>query len=385
MNETVPFVTTRGALEALCERLADTDWLALDTEFIRERTYRPRLCLIQVASHGTLACIDPLAVDITPFLDLIYDPGRTLVLHAARQDLEIFHQLRGSLPGPVFDTQLAAPLLGLPEQMGYGALVKARLGIELGKGHARTDWCARPLSAGQLAYAADDVRYLAQLYPALREELESLGRLAWLEEDFAALLDPALYESPDEAAWRRIKGIGRLKGRALSVAQSLAAWREKTAREADLPRKWVLDDEALLGIARLAPKSMAELRRVRGLREDRLRRYGEAILAVVRESRDRAPQPLEEGRRQPPLEPAQEAAIDLLSGALRLLAERHRIHPGVLANRKALERLVRGERDLPLLQGWRRELAGEHLLAVLEGHEAVTIVEGRLRFVRTGE
>lgn len=381
MSGSVPLIASRSALHALCDRLADTDWLALDTEFIRERTYRPRLCLIQVATAEEVACIDPLAVDLAPFLDLIHAPERTLVLHAARQDLEIFHQLRGTLPGPVFDTQLAAPLLGLPEQIGYAGLVKAMLGVELGKGHARTDWCARPLSAGQLEYAADDVRYLARLYPELRRRLEAAGRLGWLEEEFAALLDPARYAPPDSEAWRRIKGIGRLQGRALAIAQALGAWRERLARESDQPRKWVLDDDTLLGIARLAPKSLSELRRVRGLREDRLAKYGQAILGVVREARDRTPIPLEEGRRSPPLEPAQEAAVDLLAGALRLLADRHRIHPGVLANRKALEQLVRGERDLPLLKGWRRELAGEHLLAVLEGQEAVTIVDGRLEFV----
>ncbi|RMG27372.1 MAG: ribonuclease D [Gammaproteobacteria bacterium] len=381
MSRAVPFIDTPGALRGLCERLAGAPWLALDTEFIRERTYRPRLCLVQVATPETLACIDPLAVELEPLLEVLFEPQRTLVMHAARQDLEIFYQLRGRLPARVFDTQLAAPLLGLPEQIGYAGLVKALLGVELGKGHARTDWCARPLTAGQLAYAADDVRYLARLYPELRRRLEACGRLDWLEEEFAALRDPAGYETPEAEAWRRIKGIGRLKGRSLAIAQALAAWRERTAREADLPRRWVLDDEALLGIARLAPRTKAELRRVRGPREDRLAKYADAILAVVAKARDRAPEPLAEGRRPPPLEPAQEAAIDLLAGALRLLAERHRIHPNVLANRKALEQLVRGERDLPLLRGWRRELAGEHLLAVLEGREAVTIVDGRLQFV----
>lgn len=356
-------------LQTLCQSLAAADWLAIDTEFLREKTYYPQLCLIQVASAQQVACIDPLQVQsLAPFIALLSAPGITKVLHAARQDLELFWQKFQQLPAPIFDTQLAAPLLGYPEQMGYAALVKARLGVEIDKSETRTDWSQRPLSPAQLAYAAADVRYLAQLYPDLHAQLQARGRLQWLQDDFAGLLAPETYENPPEQAWRRLRGLHKLRGPALASAQALAAWRERRAQQEDRPRKWVLADDVLLTLARMKLGSVADLKRVRGVQAGFIERYGEELLALLATARTRAPEPLAEGERPSALTEDQEAAVDVLQGVLRQIAASAELNPSVIAGRKALQDLVRGERAAsPLLQGWRRSLVGERLVAVLEG------------------
>ena len=373
------FVDQPAALKAACDELRRHVWLALDTEFIREKTFYPKLCLIQVATPELqVFCIDPLALDIGPLLEVLYDPGITKVLHAARQDMEIFHQLRGSLPGPVFDTQLAAPLLGYPEQTGYANLVRERLGEELPKGHSRTDWAQRPLSAEQLRYAADDVYHLARLYPPLREELGQKQRLEWLDPDFEVLLSPDTYIVHPELAWQRIKEASRLKGASLAILQELAAWREQRAQREDKPRKWILPDDALATLARIKPGRRAELERVRGLNPGLIRQQGDELIERIQAARERKPQPLPAFTRLPALSPAEEAALDLLQGVLRLIAETNGLNPAVLGGRKELEKLLRGREDCALLQGWRRRLAGDTLQAVLAGDYRAGIRDGRL-------
>lgn len=374
------FIDQAGALAAACTELHRHDWLALDTEFIREKTFYPKLCLIQVATPDLrLYCIDPLAVDIAPLLDVLYDPTITKVLHAARQDLEIFHRLRGTLPGPIFDTQIAAPLLGYPDQTGYGNLVRERLGIDLPKGHSRTDWQQRPLSDAQLRYAADDVNYLAQLYPPLRDELQRKGRLEWLQPDFDVLLDPETYVVHPENAWQRIKEARKLKGASLAILQDLAAWREERAQGEDKPRKWILADDALATLARIKPGRLSDLERVRGLNPGFIRRYGEVLIERIQQARERKPQPLPEFSRPTPLGPGEEAALDLLTGVIRLIAETNALNPTVLASRKDLEKLLRGRTDTPLHKGWRQHMAGPVLNAVLSGETRAELVSGQLQ------
>jgi ribonuclease D len=228
----VRYIDTSAALTVVCAQLRGNPWLILDTEFLREKTYYPKLCLLQVATPDLIACIDPLALeDLTPLLDVIYDEGIMKVLHAARQDMEIFFHLRNALPAPVFDTQIAALLLGYPDQIGYGNLVKETLGIELDKLHSRTDWSRRPLSDEQIRYAAEDVFYLAQVYRHLVEKLTGLGRLDWLSEDFARLTQVELYSNDPEQAWLKVRGSNRLRGPSLAVLQALAQWRETVARD----------------------------------------------------------------------------------------------------------------------------------------------------------
>jgi len=375
----VRYVDTPDALEMLCRDLQPATVLALDTEFIREKTYRARLCLIQIATDDLIACVDPLALnDLDPLLAIIHDPRRLKVLHAAHQDLEIFHDRDGRIPAPVFDTQIAATLLGFPDQVGYGTLVEGLLGVKLEKGHARTDWARRPLEAEQIAYAADDVRYLRQLYPLIRERLESAGRADWLEEDFRALADPARYARPDEEAWRRVSGHGRLRPAQLVVLRALAAWREAKARERDKPRKWILGDEVLLELARRAPADRTALERIRGLTPPLIRQHGDTLLLLIREARAQPREQWPDAPRRERPTPEQEGLADLLMACVRILGQQHGISPATLTTRKEVERLVRGERDLPLLQGWRAKLAGHTLLELLQGRLALQVQEERV-------
>ncbi|MEJ2565645.1 MAG: ribonuclease D [Gammaproteobacteria bacterium] len=377
-------IDTTPALAELCSRLQDATWLAVDTEFLRESTYYPKLCLVQIATPELVACIDTISIgDITPFLDLVYDTKITKVMHAARQDLEIFHRLRGNLPRPLFDSQLAAPLVGYPEQMGYAPLVDALLGVHLSKAHTRTDWSHRPLSDAQLHYAADDVRYLAQLYPLLRDKLEQLHRLDWLSGDFAALIDPGQYERPPEQAWLRIKGIQHLRGHRLAALQSLAAWRERTARSEDRPRNWLLRDDTLIDLAKIQPGDKSALLRIRGVNAQVAHRHGEVLLKLIEKSKDLEPEPLPAAAVHTRPGAGQETVVELLLTAASLLGEQHRINPTLITNRKELARLIQGDLQLNLLQGWRRKLAGESLLAVLRGEYGLRVIDGKVHLEKT--
>lgn len=375
------FVERDDQLAALCARLAGAEWLTVDTEFLREKTYYPQLCLIQIASATETACIDPQKISsLDPLIALFADPRILKIFHAARQDMELFWNNHRMLPAPVFDTQIAAPLLGYPEQMGYAALVKERLGIDIDKSETRTDWSRRPLTQSQLDYAAADVRHLAALFPALRDELVARGRLDWLNEDFAALSAPAAYENHPEQAWRRLRGLHKFRGPALSCAQALAAWREQRAQQENRPRKWVLDDDALLTLARIKLHSVDDLKRVRGLPPGVIDRYGAQLVALLDAARERAPEPLPDFERLETLSEDQEAAVDVLTGVLRQLAATQALNPASIASRKDLQNLVRGARDdSPLLHGWRRGIAGEKLLDVLEGRCRLCIAAGELR------
>jgi ribonuclease D len=374
------YISSRESLQALCQDLAAADWVALDTEFMREKTYYPQLCLLQLATPAWAACVDPLAeLDLAPLYAQLYRSDLTKVLHAAGQDLEILYHLHGRLPTPLFDTQLAAPLLGYADQIGYGNLVAEVLGERLEKAHSRADWSLRPLSDEQLRYAADDVIYLARLYPLLRERLQQQGRLAWLEEDFAALADAGRYAAPPELAWQRVKGAERFKGAQVAVLQALAAWRETTAQARNLPRGWLLKDEALLDIARHQPRDLQALGRIRGLQERFLNSYGSALLALIETARLRPPEPDTRPQRPERLSPAEEAVADLLMAVVRLRGMEQSLHPSVLASRKDLARLVQGDDDTPLLQGWRRTLIGAELQAILRGERVMRIEQGMVR------
>ncbi len=375
----VRYVDTPEALNELCRALEPATVLSLDTEFMREKTYSARLCLIQIATDEVIACVDPLALpDLDPLMAILYDPGRLKVLHAARQDLEIFHDRYGRVPAPVFDTQIAAALLGFSDQAGYGTLVEGLLGITLEKGHARTDWSRRPLEAEQIAYAADDVRHLHRLYPLIRERLEQAGRSDWLDDDFHALTDPGLYRRPVTDAWQRVSGHGRLKPKQLAILQALAAWREEQARERDKPRKWILGDEVLLDLARRAPADRKALERIRGLNPATIRHHSDTLLSLIDKARQLPKEqwPTPPARERPT--PEQEGLADLLMACVRLLGQQHGVSPATLTTRKEVERLVRGERDLPLLQGWRAKLAGHTLLDLLQGKLALQVQGDRV-------
>lgn len=365
------YIDTPAALESLCARLQGQPWITLDTEFMRERTYYPELCLIQVATADVVACVDNLAVPkLEPLLAVLLDPHTTKVLHAARQDLEIFYHLCGKVPAPVFDTQIAARFLGLPDQVGYGNLVQSLLGITLDKSHARTDWARRPLPPAAVAYAADDVRHLRELYVRLLDELAARGRSAWAEPEFKALAEERLYRPDPDNAWNRVRGIQRLKPSALGLVKSLAAWRERAAMEENRPRQWILKDESLIDMARQRPADLQALGAMRGLGESFAKRHGAEVMKILSAGGDGVDAVLPKA--PPALTTTQEALVDALTALVRLKAAAAKVSTPSLATRGELERLVRGERDLELLKDWRLEAAGRDLLAFLDGNGSLT-------------
>jgi len=378
MSGDYQYIDSPAALAELCAHLKGQPWLAVDTEFMRERTYYPELCLVQVATDDLVACVDPLALpSLEPLLTLLLDGHMVKVLHAARQDLEIFYHLAGRVPQPVFDTQVAARFLGLPDQAGYGAVVQALLGITLDKSHARTDWARRPLPTAALEYAADDVRHLRNLYHKIRAELAARGRGAWVEPELKALVDEKLYRPDPDNVWSRIRGTQRLKPKTLTLFKALAAWRERTAMAENRPRQWILKDEALMDLARQLPADLEALAAVRGVGESLAKRHGAELLKLLKaDGQDAEP---ERHKREAPLKPEQEGLVDALNALLRLQAAKGDVSVASLANRAELERLVRGERDLPLLREWRLEMAGRELLEFLEGRRSLSAAGGTLK------
>lgn len=371
------YVDTPDALDALCLKFRGRDWLALDTEFIRERTYYPQLCLIQISDGETHACIDPqLLKNLAPLHAILYDPAVTKVFHAASQDLELFYHLEGRVPAPVFDTQLAASLAGFGDQIGYARLVQELLGVELDKAHTRSDWSRRPLAEAEIAYAIDDVKYLCLIYEKLRVELGRRERLDWLAADFASLTDSARFENPPEDAWERIGAAQKLRPGQQKVLRALAAWREHQARKHDRPRRWILGDDQLLDLARRQPKTPDDLSRMRGIPDGVLQKQGAELLAAIATaaaSPDMPPQ-----RDAVRLSAAQQPLLELLQALVHVLSESHQVSPAALTTRRELERLIIGERELPILQGWRRVAAGQTMLELLEGRLSVAIENGRV-------
>lgn len=375
----IQYIDNTQKLEYLCRHLERSDWLAVDTEFLREKTYYPKFCLLQLAVPGTVACIDPLALhSLDPLFDLIYDTAITKVFHAGRQDMEIFYHLRGKLPSPVFDTQIAAPLLGLPEQPGYGALVSELLKTNLSKAHTRTDWCRRPLSEAQLRYAADDVIYLGRLYEEMKTRLDALERTEWLEEDFANLTNPEMYRNAPEDAWRKVRGANRLPGPQLAILQTLAKWREQTAQDEDRPRNWLLKDESLFDLARIKPEAPADLEKMRGLNDRILKRFGAEICKLIREAKQQGPISLQELNKPPRKSADQEAVLDLLNAVVRLCAAQNAINPAVLASRKDLEMLLFKNPESRLFHGWRYSMVGKELESILQGKRVLALSDGQL-------
>jgi len=373
------YIDTADELVRFCEQISKADWIALDTEFIREKTYYPKLCLLQIATPDALACIDPLALDdLTPVLDVIFDESINKVMHSGRQDMEIFFHLRGKPPSPVFDSQIAALLLGYQEQIGYGNLVKELLGIELEKLHTRADWSLRPLSADQLKYAADDVVYLVEIYQRITEKLEEMGRLDWLREDFERLVSPELYANPPEQAWLKVKGGNRLRGASLSVMQALSKWREQTAQCKDRPKGWILRDDALVDIARHKPASMDALGKIRGLGEGLIRNSGKILVDLVNEAESTQPKPFPDMAKRIKLSPDQGALVDVMMAIVRLSGEQNALNPTVLATRKHLENLVLGEAGIAVMEGWRKKLVGERLVAFINGELNLSVADGKL-------
>jgi len=386
MNKTFLTIENEEDLGKLCKQLKGSDWLAVDTEFERVKTYYPELCLIQVANADIAAIIDPIAItklegNLDSFFEILYDESIIKVFHSAHQDLEIFLHLKGSVPTPVFDTQIAAPLLGYAEQIGYAKLAQQVTGIELGKAFTRSDWKFRPLKKGQLEYAINDVIYLGLIYVEFIEKLEKLNRSSWLEKDFSALTDADRYQPDPEHVWKKIRESKKLKGEKLAVLQKLAAWREVTARQENRPRNWLVKDDAIVDMAQLLPEDMDELVRIRNLQERFLKKHGEILLEIIQNARNNSPEPLAVVIRRDKLTGQQEAMVDALSVIVRLQAEIHELNPNTLASRKELQAFVQNQDESVLLSGWRKPLIGDALSEFMCGDQNIRLLDNKLSIV----
>jgi len=377
-------ITTTAELAAFCDKLKGQAFVAVDTEFMRETTYWPRLCLIQAAAASAEAVIDPLAetMDLEPFLEILRD-GRILkVFHAARQDVEIFNNLK-AMPRSLFDTQVAAMAAGYGEQIAYDALVRQMLKIEIDKSSRFTDWARRPLSDAQLSYALADVTHLAKLYPLLRKRLEQEGRLGWVSDEMASLTDPSNYDVDPENAWRRLKPR-RHTSKYLAVYRAVAAWRERTAQVRDQPRGRILKDEAIDEVATQAPLDADALDRLRSVPKGFSgSRFGPDLLAAVREAlKDPDGYAPVIERARTPSSPAAGAVVELLKVLLKARAEEAGVASKLIATVADLELIANNDQaDTAALKGWRREAFGEDALKLKRGELALVLDGARVRVV----
>ncbi len=379
-------VDSTGELEALAAELARAPYIALDTEFMRDQTYWPKLCLIQVAAPGIEAIIDPMAegLNLSSFHALLTDTKIVKVMHAARQDIEIFFHQAGVIPDPLFDSQVAAMVCGFGEAASYETLARKLAHVEIDKSARFTDWSRRPLSPRQLEYALADVTHLRTIYEALSKDLARSHRTSWVEEEIAALRDPNLYRLEPKDAWKRLKARTTSK-RFLAILAAVAAWREREAQTRDVPRNRVLKDEAILEIAAHPPEDAATLEHIRAVPKGfGSSRQGKGLLEAIALGRT-APPPegIEPERPRRKRDPSQ-SAIDLLKTLLRLRAEEARVAPRLIANAEDIEKLAAFEDDgVVALQGWREEVFGKDARALREGKLAIALKKGEAVVVET--
>ena len=377
------YIATQENLAAFVERARSSSVLAIDTEFLREKTYYAKLCLLQMATDDEVVIVDPFEMDdLSVRAPRLTDERIVKLFHAAGQDLEIILREVGVLPRPVFDTQIAAALLGHTQQIGYAALVHAECGVSLKKIDSFTDWSRRPLSASQRDYAADDVVYLPRLYAGMRAALEEKGRLHWLDHDFEELSDPARYEANERERFRRLKRVSQLSRRQLSAAREVAAWRELEAQRRDVPRKWVVTDEQIVEACKREARTIDELFMVRGLSDRLSTKDARAVVSLISSALSAPPDTWPELDRCGKSEPNVDAELDLMSALVRLRAKENGIAFPTLASHDDLARVARGYREgVDLLRGWRRAIVGEELLELLDGRLALSL-DGGLKVER---
>ena len=386
----LPLITDSATLANLCARLAQADFITVDTEFMRESTFWPELCLIQVADTNEAAAIDPMApgIDLKPLLDLLVDNEDVLkVFHAGGQDIEIVYNLTGKTPHPLFDTQVAAMALGQGEQIGYSNLVDSWLGISIDKGARFTDWGRRPLEPRQIEYAIGDVTHLAAIFPKMLERLRKTGRGGWLDQEMERLADPANYANDPDEAWKRVKVPSR-KPEVLGRLKAIARWRELEAQGKDIPRGRIAKDETVADIAGNPPRRQADLAKVRGLSAGwATNDIGARLMRAIEGAA-----PLDAGElpprddRKPGLGREGSLVADLLKLLLKIRARDIDVASKLLARSDELELLAAGVRDgLPMLTGWRYDQFGRDAVDLVEGRLGFTVKDGKLRMTRTQE
>ena len=384
-----PLITDTATLAALCERLAKSEFVCVDTEFMRESTYWPLLCLIQIGNEEEAAAIDPLAegLDMSPLLDLMCDNEEVLkVFHAGGQDVEIIYNLTGKTPHPIFDTQIAMMAISQSEQIGYANLVESWMGKTIDKGARFTDWGRRPLTDRQIEYAIGDVTYLAKIFPKILKKLIRTGRGHWLDAEMEKLADPANYATDLASAWHRIRAPGRNPA-VLGRLKALAAWREVEAQGKDIPRGRIVRDETLADIASHPPKKQEELAKVRGLSQAwRDNEIGRRLMRVLEEAEPLPPEEMPE-KPKPGAPLGKEGALvaDLLKLLLKIRAREIDVAARLLTRSDEMEALAAGVRDLPVLQGWRYEVFGKDALDLVEGKLAFAVERGKLKMTHVDE
>ena len=378
------YISTQENLAAFAERARSSSVLAIDTEFLREKTYYAKLCLLQLATDDEVVIVDPLEVrNLSVLAPLMLDEGIVKLFHAGGQDLEILNRELGVLPKPVFDTQVAAALLGHTLQVGYAVLVHSVCGVSLKKTDSFTDWSRRPLSASQLDYAADDVVYLPEMYRTMKARLEEKGRLEWLKHDFEELSDPARYAEDPRMRYRRLKRASSLSRCQLSAAREVAAWREVEAQKRDVPRKWILTDEQVVEACKREAATIDELFMVRGLRERVSTREARTVVALIQKGLGLPSEQWPELDKSSKSEPNVDAELDLMNALVRLRAKENDIAMQALASHGDLALVARGYReDIDVLRGWRRVIIGEELLDLVAGKIVLSIDAGGLKVTR---
>ena len=381
-------ITTTAELAAICETLGKSPFVTVDTEFLREQTFWPQLCLVQLAGPEAEAVVDPLSpdLDLAPFYELMAHPGTVKVFHAARQDIEIVYLKSGVVPAPVFDTQIAAMVCGFGDSISYVNLVKKVTGADLDKSSRFTDWSRRPLSDRQLDYALADVTHLRGVYAHLDRQLQTTGRTPWLHEEMEVLTNPHTYDTNPENAWQRLKL--RVKGRkSLAVLMELASWRERLAQSMDVPRGRILRDDALYDIANQIPQTTDALGQLRTLSEGFARsQRAKEIVDAVKAGLERDPKTLPKIERSEALSAEASATLELLKVLLKSAAAEHGVAPRIIADSEDLEQLaVSDTADILALNGWRRSLFGEAALKLKRGELALTLVGGEVRAVPSGD
>lgn len=376
------YISTYEELSAFCERAARFNAIAVDTEFLRERTYHPRLCLVQVATPDECVVIDVIAIDnLAPLAILMRDEGTVKVFHACSQDMEVLNYTLGALPAPIFDTQIAAAFLGERMQTSYNGMVHAFCGVTLPKSESLTDWSRRPLTPEQIEYALDDVRYLIKAYDVIMERLDESGRASWVLDEIKPLTDRSHYVVDRRVAFKRVKRFNSLTRRQLAVARELAAWREARAEYSNIPRKWLMSDEVLIALSKRPPHDAASLRRVRGTEQLSDADVAGALSVIARGESCPADKYPFIARTHKPASPELESVIDLMYALIRLVGERSGVATAMIASRDDLVDYVDRPQDSPLREGWRFELVGTLIDDLLNGDIGLTVKDRALEIL----
>lgn len=375
-------ITQQDELNSFCQTLRDNDFITVDTEFLREKTYYPKLCLIQLSGPDKKAsAIDPLSkdLDLEPVFDLLQNPNIIKVFHSGRQDLEIFYNLTETVVSPFFDTQIAAMVCGYGDSIGYEALVRNIAKQQIDKSSQFTDWSVRPLSEKQISYALGDVTHLCDVYLHLKEELDKRKRTEWVMQEKEILTNPATYQNDPYKAWERVK-IRSPKPRSLAILREVTAWRETQAQKRNTPKNWVLRDDALADIAGQAPQNKKQLSKIRNVSKDFAEgRSGEKILSLIQKALSSPTDSWPVVQKKKQLHPNTLAVIDILKMLLKIKSAEHEVAPKIIANSVDLECIAQDDNaDVPALKGWRREIFGNDAIAVKNGKLAIGMKNGNI-------